>query len=210
MEFIDKFEEASYKERVFFTNLCKMYGLFPEERWHLDATPFYEKDKYDYLAFRLNTRKRLVIEIKIRETWYSEGYVYETKKHNALMKIKALDPENITILYVNSTPKGTYIWNIDKIIDNYKPIMKEMNIATMDSRNKKRRKKVYLLQPEDAEKHYAFHWDDKQLTQHFKEKLQREKKVNNTLKQVGYTTRCIFSGWDLDEIMNKNNNETNE
>ena len=177
IKFANAFEEAAYKERIYFNNLLKVYpNLFSEDKWIIDQTHYTDYTRYDYVLWsKANLYKRFIVEIKIRSEAY-DNYVYETKKHKDLMKVKNLSPDDIGILYINSTPNGTYIWNIDKIIDNYKPIVKEMNIATMASRTDKEDKKVYMLDPKDAT-HYQFHFDEKQFNKYIESiKIEEEKK----------------------------------
>lgn len=163
--FANKFEEAAYKERLFFRNLRKLYNLFPDDKWFICETHYTDTQRYDYLIYTKEGQiKRLIIEIKIRST-VEEDYFYETIKHNSLTKAKNLDPDNNTIIYINSTPEGTFIWNIDKIITNYKPTTRKMNAATMASTTNKEDKDVYCLNKEDA-KHYSYHWDEAQFHEH--------------------------------------------
>jgi len=151
MIFANRFEEASFKERIFFRGLNSQFNLFKNDEWIIDETHYTDTTRYDYLLTNRKTNKRYIIEIKIRTENYTD-YVYELKKHKSLTDVKNLDPNRNTIIYINSTPDGTLIWNIDKIIDNYKPIIKEMNIATMRSRSAKEDKKTYMLNPKDAKK----------------------------------------------------------
>lgn len=157
-----KFKEASYKERLAFNNWRKLYNLFPEAEWTILITPYDGDDVYDVLV-QNRQYKRIIIEIKIRgeratELGLDEGFIYETKKHKSLSQIKDLDPDNNTIMYLNFTTKGTYIWNIDKL--DLKKTKMEMNKATMAS-NEKENKSVYLLDAADA-KFYPYVFDDVQ------------------------------------------------
>lgn len=184
--FINKFEEAAYKERLFFNNLINLYKLFPIEDWLITETPYTGNDSYDFLVQHKQTYKLFIIEIKIRKTAFSDGYFYETNKHKSLSQIKNINPDYNTILYINSTPDGTYIWNIDNIIDKYKPIKKEMNIATMTSYEKEQ-KGAYQLLITDA-KHYPYHWDDKQFVPKVEINNINNVKIQNKLKE----DRCIL------------------
>jgi len=177
MKFNDGFEEAAFKERIFFNGLRNKFNLFPEENWTIDETHYTNYTKYDYMIHSKKEIKRYIVEIKVRTDNY-ENYIYESKKHISLSAIKNIDETRNTIIYINSTPQGTYIWNIDKIIHKYKPILKEMNIATMRSRTEKEDKRVYLLKPEDA-KFVDYTYDQKdfiKIMAEYKRKEDEKKK----------------------------------
>ena len=184
MIFLDDFEKSAYKERIAFKNFIKLYHLFEGDNFDIDIRPYEGNDYYDVLISKHNDGsiyKRYIIELKVRDEDYDEeGYVYETKKHRDLMDIKNLDPDNNEILYINFTPNGTYIWFIDKIIANYKPIRKKMNKATMNSRTDKSDKGTYLLLPKDAKK-YEYRWDMRQFNEEIEAKKQKQMKVKQRL-----------------------------
>ncbi len=192
MIFSNDFESAAYKERIFFNNLNHLYQIFPDDKFIIDETHYTDHTRYDYLIHFKNCYKRLIVEIKIR-TENFEDYIYETEKHKGLMAAKNLDPDNNTIIYINSTPKGTYIWNIDKIIGKYKIEKKMMNKATMASRTDKKDKSIYLLEPEDA-RYYEYHWDDKQFIKHIEEKKMAEDKLRRLKRQDKETIESILWG----------------
>jgi len=157
-----KFKESSYKERLAFKNWRNLYNLFPESEWTVLITPYDGSDVYDVLV-QNRSYKRIIIEIKVRgelatQKGIEEGFFYESKKHKSLTDLKDLDPDNNTIMYINFTTKGTYVWNINKI--ELKSIKREMNKATMNS-NDKVNKSVYLLDVADA-KFYSYVYDDLQ------------------------------------------------
>lgn len=190
MYFTDKYEEASFKERLYFDKLIELHNIFPSDKWTYYKTSYLGYDDYDYSATNKITGKRLIIEIKIRDKSWG-GYVYETKKHKKLMDIKKTDPNNITILYVNSTPSGTYIWNIDNIIGKYKTTWVEMNKSTMNSRTEKKRKRVYLLETSDAFKSVPFKYTDKLMIEFERREIEKNKPKSKT--------RCIFEGMEMDK-----------
>jgi len=157
-----KFKESSYKERLAFKNWRQLYNLFPESEWTVLLTPYDGVDVYDVLI-QNRSYKRLIIEIKIRGEFATkmgmeEGFIYESKKHKSLTDIKNLDSENNTIMYLNFTTKGTYLWNINKL--DLKSTKLRMNKATM-SGDEKVNKSVYLLDAADA-KFYPYIYDDLQ------------------------------------------------
>lgn len=195
--FSSKFEEASYKERLFFNHWLNLYKQFPKDKYSINQTPYTGNDLYDFFIQNKETYKSFIIEIKIRQSTYPEGYFYETSKHNNLTIAKNINPDNNTILYVNSTPDGTFIWNIDQIIHNYKPIHKEMNITTMTSTQNKINKSTYILKIEDA-KYYPYHWDDKQFIKYIEQNNINEIKTHTKLKE----DRCIFNG-ELNKLLKK-------
>ena len=186
MTFLNDFEKAAYMERIAFKNFIKLYNLFEGDNFDIDIRPYEGNDKYDVLISKHNDGsiyKRYIIELKIRDKDFdSEGYVYETKKHKSLMDIKNLDGDNNEILYINFTPNGTYIWFIDRIIANYKPIRKKMNKATMNSRSDKSNKGTYLLLPKDAKK-YEYRWDIRQFNEKIEEEKRKELKKQSKLNE---------------------------
>lgn len=190
MIFASKHEEASFKERLYFDKMIEEYKIFPTDKWSYFKTSYLGYDDYDYSATNKKTGKRLVIEIKVRDRIW-DGYVYEIKKHKKLMEIKKSDPSNITILYVNSTPSGTYIWNIDDIIGKYKPVWIYMNKSTMTSRTEKEKKKVYLLNSSDAIKFVPFKYTDKLMYEFERREAEKNKPKSRT--------RCIFEGLEMDK-----------
>lgn len=188
----NKFEEASYKERLAFKNWRSLYNLFPEDNWTVFITPFDGSDVYDVLV-QNNSFKRIIIEIKIRNEFATQcgledGFIYETKKHKSLSMVKDLDPDNNTIMYINFTTKGTYVWNISKLDLN--PVKKEMNKATMNSTDDKQNKSVYLLKAEDA-KFYPYIFDDVQYWNDEKN-IDKEVKLSRMVKQ--YRCNMKFFG----------------
>lgn len=187
----DKFNEASYKERLAFNKLRSLYNLFNEDKWSVYITPYEGSDVYDVLV-QNKEYKRIIIEIKIRgeratQCGLEEGFIYESKKHKSLSMVKDLDKDNNTIMYINFTTKGTYIWNIDKM--DLKPIKKEMNKATMSGKDKMN-KTVYLLQAKDA-KFYSYVYDDEQYWNEEKN-IDKDIRLSRMIKQ--YSTNYKFPG----------------
>lgn len=155
------FAEASYKERLAFQSIQKELNIFPEEFWTINQTPYEGNDTYD-VNVQDKSYKSFIIEIKIRgekatEEGLLNGFIYETKKHNALLKIKSMDPNYINIKYMCFTTKGTYVWNVEEI--KLKKTKMLMNKATMSSTTNKEMKSVYLLDIKDAE-YFEYTWKD--------------------------------------------------
>lgn len=191
-EFLNDFERSAYYERLAFENFIHNYKLFNDkDKWDILITPYYADDVYDVMITKHekgSVIKRYIIELKIREKSFDdEGYVYETKKHNSLTKIKNIDPEHNQILYINFTPNGTYVWNIDECLKEYKPIKKEMNKATMTSRDDKSNKSTYLLLPVSAKK-YEYRWDIGQYNKEVEIEKQKKIKEKENLK----ANMCLF------------------
>ena len=187
-----KFQEASYRERLAWRNWRKLYNIFPEDSWTVFITPYDGSDVYDVLV-QNNSYKRIIIEIKIRNEFATQcgledGFIYETKKHKSLSMVKDLDPDNNSIMYINFTSKGTYLWNISKLDLN--PVKKEMNKATMNSTDDKQNKSVYLLKAEDA-KFYPYIFDDVQYWNDEKN-IDKEVKLSRLVKQ--YRCNMKFFG----------------
>lgn len=142
----EKFIEASRKERFCLNNLLPILRTDKWE-WTTYLTDIYGYDSYDCLlqAYREGEiKKRFVIEFKLRETHYGD-LIFETKKLNQLKKVVYDDITDI--LYITTTPNGTYIFNISKLIkeDKLKVTSIVCNKATMNSRSEKVKKTVYML-----------------------------------------------------------------
>lgn len=179
--FTNDFERSAYFERLAFSNFMKESNIFGVGNWEIKPTPYSGLEPYDILAIRYNNDgsiiKRLIIELKIRDRDFTDsGWVFETKKYKSMKAIQDMDPDNNRIVYINFTPTNTLLWKIDDIIGRYKAVKKEMNKATMDSRDNKINKSTYLLSTDDA---YIFNyvWSESQYHQLLhQEALEREAK----------------------------------
>jgi hypothetical protein len=147
----DKFIEASRKERFCLNNLIPILRTNNWE-WTTYMTDIYSYDTYDCLlqAYKDGViKRRFIIEFKLRDSHYGD-LIFETKK---LKSLKEVVYDDITdILYITTTPNGTYIFNISKLIkeDKLKVSTIMANKATMSSRTDKIKKSVYMLDCEWA------------------------------------------------------------
>lgn len=86
--------------------------------------------------------KRIIIEAKVRTADY-QSYFLECQKYENLKKMQE-NHSDYLIWYVNFTPSGTHIFDLDSI--TLGPVKKiEMNSQTFKSRSKKREKAVFTL-----------------------------------------------------------------
>jgi len=205
---MDKFTEAAQKERFAFTQLCKKYNMFTEDQGYaIYLTPDEGYDKYDALIQHYNEDtyicdKRYITEFKIRQVAGSTleecrelGWILEQKKFNSLMSVSNLDPDKNQVLYISFVNDKTLIWNLT-LLENKNMLhweKKEMNKATMESRDNKIYKKVCLLK-EDWAKVYKYVYDDKSYYANIDEvkKLQQIRK--NDTKSMGNTLTDLLFG----------------
>lgn len=194
------FHEAAYKERLAFKEFTNKHLLFKEPKFSTYCTDYMACDPYDAFVMDMVNNKRLYIEIKIRsdeatEIANTEGFFYEYKKHNQLlkkMKDMYLTDKECGIAYISFTSEGTYVWRTD-IINLGKPVKRLMNKATMKSTAEKEMKRVYLLKKEDA-KFYEFKWIDVRYWDE-KPKAIETRKLSSSCKKS--TASMSFFGMDI-------------
>jgi len=108
------------------------------------------KDKFsfwDCYSKSLNCR----IELKCRRKHY-DTLLIEKKKYDAMIN-KCTKEE--TVVYLNSTPKGIYGWNLKNL--NVEWEINKLNPATTDfDRNKKVKKEVGYLNVKQAKQYERF------------------------------------------------------
>lgn len=163
----DKYEEAAYKERLAFKEFIKTFKYSNNELYEIVYTEYTGSDVYDVLIVNRLTRKRAIIEIKIRgdegtHRGIQDGFFLEKKKYNSLLKLRKYEilsnEDDCKIFYLNFTTSGTYMWNLDSIL--IKSVRMTMNKATMGSKIDKVDKEVFTLKVEDA-KHHSYQWIDR-------------------------------------------------
>ena len=144
-----KFIEASKRERwCLRTILPLIKEMNPKFTWTEYITDIFGYDSYDCLlqAWKDGSVKiRYIIEVKVRTNHYDE-LILEKKKLNDLKK-KILDPTTTEIIYINITPKGTFLFNISRLEKEGKLITSKMimNKSTMQSTSNKIEKGIILL-----------------------------------------------------------------
>lgn len=199
--FQNEFEKSSYKERLAFKNFIKSQGvdILTDKKHTIGITPHEGKDKYDVSIKEIQDNghhHHIFIELKIRnlkendlEQARKDGFFYETKKHKDLMYLKSLMPEMVKIKYINFTPDGTYIWDIDDLVEKnlLKSIKRYMNKTTSVYVGKEN-KTVYQLKTDWATK-YDYVWSEEQFDKHIKEIHEievEELNRNNKKPNIGF------------------------
>lgn len=193
----EEVKKAAHRERVAFRKMIKLYNCFSK----------YEKiilsedgnDVYDVLLYKINDKglmcDKVFVEIKIRyDNFDSEGYVFETKKYNSIVKLAEeklyLTPDEYKILYINFTPSGTYIWNTD-IIKYLEIKTDKMNITTCKSRYEKTNKTNWHLPIDKAIKHFDYVFTEDDIIR--EDKLNR---INNVLnrepEKIDWLSKILF------------------
>lgn len=202
--FSNKYEEASFKERLAFNTLIKLYNIF-SKGYVVNSTPYCGMDEYDFYVHKINENfsivKRIIIEVKIRsltgnqlEDARENGFILEVKKYNSLKRMLKIDPE-MSLVYVCFTNDGTYFFDLNKLEKdgNLKLVKKEMNAYTMEKERGKVNKGVYLLKPELAIKHFPFVWDDRMFDQEMNRiKIKDEKKIEVVKKDMDIFTKLLL------------------
>lgn len=182
---MDKFIEASKRERFALMNILPLLKSNTNYDWTEYLTDIYSYDVYDCLLQAYidgSIKKRFIIEIKIRDKHYDD-LILETKK---LKDLKSKVYDDITdVIYINVTPKGTYLFNVTKLQKENKLTTNKLmaNKATMNSREHKIEKSVIYLDYNDA-KFYPYTFSELQ----YKLSLNQIKKENNKHKQ----SFCLF------------------
>tara|TARA_R110000850_G_scaffold53256_5_gene127877 strand:- start:1651 stop:2133 length:483 start_codon:yes stop_codon:yes gene_type:complete len=121
----------------------------------------YEQDPYSIFDASFtyknaqNITKYVFVEIKVRSRKFNE-YILESKKFNAMHNIyksKNIKKEDVSLLYVNFCPDGSFIWDMDEIESKYTLQDSIFNRNTTESRYNKTQKQVYYLKTSDAIKY---------------------------------------------------------
>jgi hypothetical protein len=198
----EKFIEASTKERFAFNQFITTYNLFQEkDDYSLYLSPVDGYDVYDAMAQHYSddrhTDKRYIIETKIRNVSFNalkeckeDGWILESKKLNSLIKVADLDKERNDILYISFNNDQTIVWNLTKLIDKGLLVKskKVMNKATMESREDKVNKSIYLLK-EEWGKCYKYRFDEISYKAH----INKEEELKDFRKKDIKRTVCIFN-----------------
>ncbi len=161
-------------------------------------TDIYGFDPYDGLLQFYHdgsTKKRWIMEVKIRDTHYEE-LLLEKKKLTELQK-KVYD-DLTDILYICVTPLQTYVYNLSTMMKQKQLVIHklECNKATMESRKyeDKVNKVVYLL-PTDLAKKIPYQFNEKSY--------QESKKVVVKENHQHQNNYCLF-----DYLLKKQPNES--
>lgn len=148
MRFTDDFEKREFIAREALKELKKLYPNYFKYELHFTGGKYDEYDAYYHIIDPAthSINKRVIIELKIRDTIYEE-YLLETKKMNSLLKVRknlGFNENDMTILYINFCPDMTIVWNIDDVKDN-KTSNLRANKATSVDRNNKVNKSIIML-----------------------------------------------------------------
>ncbi len=145
-KFIDEFEKREWLGRQALLEIQKLYPNYFKYQINFTTGKY---DKYDcyYIVLdeELRIKKRIVIELKIRDRYFDE-YILEQKKYNSLIKMRnelGLSKDEMSILYINLCVDGTYVYDLDKLDLKWDTLV--ANKATCDSRTNKVKKSVLYL-----------------------------------------------------------------
>jgi hypothetical protein len=145
-KFNDDFERREWFGREGLKQLKDKYpNIF---KWDLNFTTG-KYDDYDAYWFIIDEnqsiKKRVWVEIKWRDRSFDD-YILEVKKLNQLKKLRDsmfLSKDDVTFIYINFTPNGTFMWDITNMEDSGETLV--ANKATSDSRQNKINKKIIYL-----------------------------------------------------------------
>ncbi len=149
------YTERSEKERVVVNQTIPniLNNLKEEYTIQYYTTPIDSMDIYDFYIMILkdgSTKKRIIGEVKVRDAHYPD-LLLEKKKYNSLKK-KA-EETGATIMYINTTPEGTFIFNLSKIINSdIKWIKEDHWKSTTDKSLGKISKSIIYIPIEKAKK----------------------------------------------------------
>ncbi len=178
---MEKFTENNLKERdaIKKSNVLDIFKNSLEKKGYDLAnqfiTPYDGKDVYDALQIYTKYHNdktdflRMLIEVKVRTEVYDEMFL-EVKKWKSLKKIQIMIGGTFKLLYINYTPKGTYIFDVTEI-EKYKKDRRLMNEYT-SKESKKVMKPVFLLPIEQA-KFVPFVYDDKTFKPDYKKEIEQ-------------------------------------
>ena len=146
LKFEDDFEKREWLGRQALLEIQKLYPNYFKYQLQFTTGKY---DKYDcyYIVLdeQLNIKKRVIVELKIRDRYFDE-YILEQKKYNSLIKIRedlGLTKDEMNILYINLCVDGTYVYDIDRLELKWDTLI--ANKATCDSRTNKVKKSVLYL-----------------------------------------------------------------
>jgi hypothetical protein len=191
MRFTDGFEKREFLAN---NSLKELQRLYPDKfRWELHFTPI----KHTFDAFWVvldengSIRKRVWVEMKIRDKVYDD-YMLEKKKLSQINKLKkelGLRDDEVSILYLNFTPEGTFLWDVSKIDPDTINDKIKANKATETSRTNKVDKSHIMLDKSKAykfnyiinEQHIINIYYDQLLLSKTKEKIKKVKGLEDIL-----------------------------
>ena len=149
-------DEFHKKEMIGRWALSELQELYPATwKWPIHYTE-HTYSAYDAFCHILDPdnhysiKKRIMIEIKTRNTIYNE-YILEKAKYDKLMNLRkslSLTPSELSIYYINFTPEGVLMWDLDKIDNSV--TTKTMNSKTVEESSKRKEKSIMLLSRESA------------------------------------------------------------
>lgn len=184
--FEDKFAEREFYGRQALLELQKDYPEKFKFEIHFNEDKYGHYDAYYYIIDH-NTqkiKKRVWVEIKIRDTHFDD-YFLETKKYNNLEKKRKelfLNKDEVVYLYVNFTPSGTYLWNISDI-SKFEKEKRSMNKATSTDRKNKTVKEINYLKTNEA-KHFDYFINKDLILKKYTDQIILER-TKKQIKKIG-------------------------
>ena len=203
-----RFYEAACRERFAYKQWSEMYDMFSIEKGYgVHLTPPTGMEKYDSIIQKYDSNmtclKRYITEFKVRQVsghnlklGQTEGWILEKSKFNSLKNICKLDEDRNEMLYINFLPHKTIVWNLTTLEKKglLKWISKDMNKATMKSRDDKKSKKVCLLKEEWGLPYkYIF---DEFLFQRDQKNNDIKRRRKEDTRNIGKTFTDLLNGLD--------------
>lgn len=170
MEFTSEFEKREFLGREALKDIRSLYPNIWKYELKFTEYQFEFYDSYFLLYDEIthSLKKRVFIEIKIRDKEYDE-YVLEKKKLSSLkrkMKDLYLEDGEYQLLYINFVPSGCYMWDITNIDPKECKDDFYMPRATAIDRKDKTTKKCKLLSKADAKK-FEYTFDENRLMKEY-------------------------------------------
>lgn len=113
---------TSELERIAFLEVYEELFKLPNDNYekHLHITYKEDSDSFDmFIHIYDNEGNKVmsnIIEVKVRNDHY-QGLILEEYKYKSLLKLKKIEEQafsKVKIWYLNFTPKGTYLFNLDE------------------------------------------------------------------------------------------------
>lgn len=185
-----KFTEAGRKERYCLTELFN-YLNFTNDTYKYSFSPTSEDESIGFDGTLIISHKLTgtikafyLVEAKVRTKVY-DTFVFEQKKLNTLKSYKRkLDKyfkaeysdKTINLMYVSFTEEATFMYDLLTLIDNHlmpKLTKMKMNKVTVESRDNKINKHVFLL-PQNIAVKYKWNFNEREYNLSRINKAQQE------------------------------------
>lgn len=157
------FQQREFYGREFLKELKELYPNYFKYDIHFTIDSYASYDAFYHIidAETHSIKKRVLIEIKIRDQKFDD-YLLEEKKLNSLLKIRkdlGMNENEMTLLYINFCPDETLIWNIDDVKDKNKSSLKANKATSVDRKNKVDKSVILLNKVDGKSLNYVYDYN---------------------------------------------------